>query len=125
MVRREWCSWNAKLIELPPSVSLEDILGPSAPTEMIGRFHSQPDEMGIIDWWEVNRCPIRHVDSSSPYYDPAFFEEVFEAVGVINMGAPLGWIPSNPSGAFRDALIMLKSEQDSASFFRSKHSEEW
>lgn len=106
-------------------VSLEDVLGPNAPDDMIGRFHGEPDEMGFIDWHEVGRCPLRFVDPLSPYYSSEFIDEVFEAASVINMGAPLDWIPSKPSAAFRDALIMVKSHQESASYFRSKHSEEW
>ncbi len=104
---------------------MEDILGSGVPSDVAGRFHSEPDEIGIIDWLEVDRCPLYYIDNKSPAYDSGWLIEVFEAVGVLNMGAPHSWIPGEPSAAFRDAVVMVKSEQEHASAYRSKNSEEW
>jgi len=106
-------------------VSLEDILGSGVPSSVAGRFHGEPNEIGIIDWLEIDRCPLSYIDNRSPSYDSGWLVEVFEAVGVLNMGAPHGWIPEQPSAAFRDAVVMVKSEQEHASGYRSKHSEDW
>lgn len=95
------------------------------PSDVLQRFHSAPDEIGEIDWIDVDRCPIRFVDTRSPEYDAGWLVEVFDAVSVLNMGAPSQWIPANPSGAFRDALIVLKSEQDAAAALRAKNEEDW
>jgi len=125
VVRKGWSSWHADFIDQEPVVSLEEILGGGMPSDVIGRFHSEPDEIGIIDWFEVDRCPLSYIDSNSPHYDPGWLVEAFEAVGVLNMNAPHSWLPVKPSGAFRDAVVMIKSEQDHAAAYRSKHSEEW
>ena len=106
-------------------VSLEDILGGGTPSDITKYFHGEPDEIGLIDWFEVDRCPLYLVDRASPHYDPGWMVEVFEAVGSLNMGCPSSWLPSKPSAAFRDAVIMVKSEQDAASAFRAKHDEDW
>lgn len=113
------------MVDRPAVVSLEDILGGGMPSDVLGRFHSEPDEIGIIDWVEVDRCPLPLIDNRSPYYDPGWLVEVFEAVGSLNMGAPPGWLPVNPSAAFRNAVVMVKSEQDHAAAHRSKTGEEW
>lgn len=125
IIRKSWCPWNARFIEDPPRVSLSDILGQAMPSDVLQRFHSAPDEIGEIDWIDVDRCPIRFVDTRSPEYDAGWLVEVFDAVSVLNMGAPSQWIPANPSGAFRDALIVLKSEQDAAAALRAKNEEDW
>lgn len=106
-------------------MSLEDVLGGGMPSDVINRFHSEPDEMGIIDWHEIDRCPLSLVDNRSPYYDPQWLSEVLESVSALNMKAPHSWIPSNPSAAFRDALVMIKSEQEHASAYRTQNSEDW
>ena len=113
------------MIDQPPVVSVEDVLGAALPADVLARFHSEPDEIGEIDWFEVDRCPLRFVDPASPYHEQDFFGGVFEAVGVINLGAPLSWIPERPSSAFRSAVAMVKSEQTEAQLFKSKNDEDW
>lgn len=110
---------------MPPVVSLEDILGGGMPAEVLARFHGKPDEIGEIDFFEVSRCPLYLIDDLSPHYDPGWLFEVYDAVGALNFGAPSDWLPRSPSSAFRDAVIMVKSEQDHAAAFRSKHDEDW
>jgi hypothetical protein len=95
------------------------------PAEVMARFHSRPDEVGEIDFFEVSRCPLYMVDDLSPHFDPGWLAEVYEAVGTLNLGAPSNWLPSSPSSAFRDAVIMVKSEQEHASAHRAKHEEDW
>ena len=113
------------MVEGPPAVSLETILGEGLPTEVLRKFHSEPDEMGFIDWHEVDRCPIRYVDPSSPCFEMGFFDEVFDGVAILNAEAPSHWLPTNPSAAFRSALIVVKSEGASASAHRMKNEEDW
>jgi hypothetical protein len=125
IIRKSWCPWNADFIDEPPRISLEEVLGQAMPSDVLQRFHSAPDEIGEIDWIEIDRCPLRFIDSRSPEYDAGWLAEVFEAVSVLNMGAPSEWLPVNPSAAFRDAIIVLKSEQDAAAALRSKNDEDW
>ena len=95
------------------------------PSDVMQRFHSDPDEMGVIDWHEIDYCPLYLVDNKSPHYDPGWFSEVMESVSVLNMDAPHSWIPSKPSAAFRQAVVMIKSEQEHAAAYRVRKNEEW
>ena len=125
IVRKAWCPRRASFQDLPPVVSLQDVLGASCPNDVIGRFHSEPDEIGDIDWFEVDRCPIRFVDHRSPEFDGDWLSEVGETVSTLNAGAPSSWITSKPSAAFRASVIMVKSELEHAAAFRSKNNEDW
>ena len=123
--RFAWCGFNAALIELPPVVPVEKILGVGIPDQVGKYFRSAPDERGFVDCLEVSRCPLVQVDTLSPRYDPGWLVEVFESVQAIGAKLPAGWHIQDPSPVLIDAVCMMRGEADLAGLWKSENNEEW
>ena len=105
-------------------MSVEEIFG-SAPSNAFNGFYAGPDEMGHIDWLEVDRCPLRQVDPIGPQFDPGWLGDVAGFLWELQAGIPPGWLDIVPTAVTRDGLVSIKSAVDAASAHRAKTNEEW
>jgi hypothetical protein len=124
-VRRVWCSWSAEFVELGPVVGLDTIFGASIPADVAGIFQSEPDESGRVYFYEVDRCPLASIDPRSPEASQGWIDDVADASRLIRIGAPGGWLPDRPTAALTDGVVVLESQIEAASAWRSKNNEDW
>ena len=120
-----WCGFNARLIDLPPVVPVESIIGVGLPERIASLFRGEPDEAGFFDHDEVMRCPLVQIDNHSPLYDAAWVAEVSDVARAISAGLPDKWIPNNPTELMIEGVSILKAEAEHAASYRIEHNEEW
>ena len=123
--RVAWCSFNARLVDMPPVLPIENILGVGVPDRVAAMFRGEPDQFGFFDHDEVQRCPLSMVDTASPYYDADWLGEVVDVARAINAELPDKWLPDDPTPLLLDGLIQIRSESDQAAAWRAEKSEEW
>lgn len=120
-----WDSWNACLIDLPPVVPVDKIIGQGLPFKAVSAFRGQFDEYGHADWMDVQSCPLKSVDPLSPKHEPGWLIDVYESAASIAADLPAHWHIKDPTPLLKQAIITLKSEGDSAQIFRSENNEDW
>ena len=123
--RLSWCSFNARLVDLPPVVPVEALLGVGVPERVASIFRGNPDEFGFFDHDEVQRCPLAFVDPGSPHYDPSWLGEALEVSRGISAGIPEKWHPDNPTEVLAESVVIIRAEVEQAAAYRSEKSEEW
>ncbi len=123
--RVSWCGFNARLIDLPPVVKVDSILGVGLPERVAALFRGEPDEAGFFDHDEVQRCPLVQIDSRSPHFSPGWLSECSDTARAISAGLPEKWITNNPTELLIEVVSILKSEAENAANYRMEHDEEW
>ena len=123
--RVAWCSFNAKLVDMPPVVPIENLLGVGVPDRVAAMFRGEPDKHGFFDHDEVQRCPLSFIDPASPHYDPDWFGEVVDVARAISSDLPDKWLPDNPTPLLIDGLIQIRNESDQAAAYRAEKNEDW
>ena len=124
--RRQWSKFSAAMVDAPPEVTAEAVLGMNAPGQMLDGFSSTPDPMtGEVEWSTFDRCPLPGIDPECPRPSGNFISDVCAVSRELAAGLPHTWAPARPSDALRDGLVVLKSECDKAEAYRHKHEETW
>lgn len=120
-----YCPRNAGMIELDPVVTVDRILGGSAPQEVIDVFVDDIDPNRGPLYMTVDRCPLSMVDPDSPAYDPGVLVDIVSQSRCITAGVPDSWQLPNPSDVVIEGVVLLRSEAESAAHFRTSKNESW
>jgi|21_taG_2_1085346.scaffolds.fasta_scaffold00369_17 hypothetical protein len=120
-----WCSFSAELVESSVFVDAGTILGESMPSQVGASFCSPPDQLGYIDWLELDRCPLVYVDAGSPFGEPTWVNDIAGHLREINAKLPQSWHPTDPTPALRDGIVTLKLNAEAAASHRTQNEEDW
>tara|TARA_B100000989_G_scaffold15362_1_gene10307 strand:+ start:9234 stop:9575 length:342 start_codon:yes stop_codon:yes gene_type:complete len=113
------------MIELPPVISVQEIFGDCTPSPAFSGFWGV-DELGAMEWTEIDRCPLVMVDPGGPHYNPdTWLQEVAGMLWELQAGVPPGWLDITPTAVTRDGLVTIKSQVDKAAAYRQLKNEEW
>jgi len=124
-VRVIWCSWSADYVELSRVIGIDEIFGACTPPDVVTMFQSRPDPSGRVYFYEVDRCPLAQVDPDSPASEPSWIDEVGDALRLVNIRAPDSWLPADPTPCLADGVVVLNSQIESASAWRTRKDEDW
>ena len=113
------------MVDLPPALSVERIFGEGIPEPAASQFRGEPNEFGHFEWMDVTSCPLSQVDSLSPRLSASWLVDVYDAAAGIAAKLPAHWQIPDPTPLMIQAVITLKSEGDSAQYFRTENNEDW
>lgn len=121
-----WDPYNAALIDLPPRLSVERILGELMPSDLIASFRGAADESGRFEWVDVARCPLAAIDPNCPAPQRLpWFDDLAGYARELAAKLPTHWLPPNPTNVLRSGLVILKAESESAVSWRATKKERW
>ena len=123
--RVSWCSFNARLIDLPPVVTVESLLGVGVPERVSSLFRGEPDEYGFFDHDEDQRCPLSFIDPKSPQYDPGYLGQCLEVSRSISAELPSKWLPDDPTEILFESVITIRGEVEQAAAYKAEKNEDW
>ena len=123
--RMEWVSSAAAVIEVGRVVPVDVILGDEMPSDVLAQFEGDRDASGRPDVLEVDRCPLAMVDPKSPAFGEGWLGAVSDVARGIAGDFPASWLPSDPTPALTDGVLVLRAASDAASRKRADEKGTW